>query len=88
MKTSQLNVRLSRESLDALEAAVFVRSLRSAQEILGPVVEQLAQELMADEDVAAAVKLRAGRESPSNVMSMRPAEALLKRSERARKSSL
>lgn len=86
MKTSQLNVRLSSEALGALEAAVFVRSLRSAQELVGPVVEQLAQELMADEDVAAAVKLRAGRQGPSNVMSMRSAEALPKQSARTRKS--
>lgn len=82
MKPSQLNVRLSSEAVDALEAAVFVRSLRSAQELVGPVVEQLAQQLLADEDVAAAVKLRADRRGPSNVTSMRPAKAPTKRSTR------
>jgi hypothetical protein len=86
MKTSQLNVRLSRDALDALEAAVFVRSLRSTQELVGPVVEQLAQQLLADEDVAAAVKLRAGRQDPSNVTSMRPANAPPKQSAPTRKS--
>jgi hypothetical protein len=86
MKTSQLNVRLSSAALDALEAAVFVRSLRSAQELVGPVVEHLAQQLLADEDVAAAVKLRAGRRGPSNVTSMRPAKAPTKQSAPTRKS--
>lgn len=80
MKPSQLNVRLSSEAVDALEAAVFVRSLRSAQELVGPVVEQLAEQLLADEDVAAAVKLRADRRGPSNVTSMRPAKGSPKRS--------
>jgi hypothetical protein len=86
MRQSQLNVRLSREALNALEAAVFVRSLRSSQELVGPVVEQMAQQLLADEDVAAAVKLRAGRRGPSNVTSMRPAKAP-KQSASTRKSS-
>jgi hypothetical protein len=71
MKASQLNVRLSTDALDALEAAVFVRSLRSAQELVGPVIEQLAKQLLADEDVAAAVMLRTHRRGPSNVTSMR-----------------
>lgn len=86
MKTSQLNVRLSREALDALEAAVFVRSLRSAQELVGPVVEHLAQQLLADEDVAVAVKLREGRRGPSNVTSMRSAKVPPKQPVPARKS--
>jgi hypothetical protein len=86
MTTSQLNVRLPREALDALEAAVFVRELRSAQELVGPVVEQLAQQLLADEDVAAAVKLRKGRRSQSNVTAMRVAKAAPKQSARRRKS--
>lgn len=86
MKASQLNIRLSKEALDALEAAVFVRSLRSPQELVGPAVEQLAQRLLADEDVAAAVKLRAGRRGLSNVTSMRPAKAPPKRSTSTRKS--
>jgi hypothetical protein len=88
MKPSQLNVRLSSEAVDALEAAVFVRSLRSAQELVGPVIEQLAQQLLADEDIAAAVKLRAGCRSPSNVTSMRPEKALPKQSASTRKSGL
>jgi hypothetical protein len=87
MKPPQLNVRLPREALDALEAAVFVRSLRSAQELVGPVVEQLAQQLLAEEDVAAAVRLRAGCRGQSNVTAMRVAKAPPKQSARTRKSS-
>jgi hypothetical protein len=87
VKPSQLNVRLSSEAVDALEAAVFVRSLRSAQELVGPAVEQLAQQLLADEDVAAAVKLREGRRGLSNVTSMRPTKALPKQSASTRKSN-
>jgi hypothetical protein len=86
VKPPQLNVRLPREALDALEAAVFVRELRSAQELVGPVVEQLAQQLLAEEDVAAAVKLRASRRGQSNVTAMRPAKAPPKQSPRTRKS--
>lgn len=85
MTTSQLNVRLPREVLDALEAAVFVRSLRSAQELVGPVVEQLAKQLLAEEDIAAAVKLRAGRRGQSNVTAMRVAKAPAKQSARTHK---
>lgn len=87
MKASQLNVRLSREALDALEATVFVRSLRSAQDLVGPVVEELAQRLMSDPDVAQAVKLRDGRRGESNVTSMRPAKAPVRQPARIRKHS-
>jgi hypothetical protein len=86
VKPPQLNVRLSSEALDALEAAVFVRSLRSAQELVGPAVEQLAQQLLADEDVVAAVKLRASRLGQSNVTAMRSTKAPRKQSARTRKS--
>lgn len=85
MRTSQLNVRVSREALDALKAAVFVRSLRSAQELVGPVVEQLATQLMGDEDVASAVKLRASRGGLSNVTSMRRPKDPTKEHARTRK---
>jgi hypothetical protein len=87
MRQSQLNVRLSREALDALEAAVFVRSLRSAQELIGPVVEDFAQQLMADDDVVSAIKLREGRRGLTNVTSMRPTKSPPKRSASTRKSS-
>lgn len=61
--------------MDALEAAVFVRSLRSAQELIGPVVEDFAQQLMADDDVVSAIKLREGRRGHTNVTSMRPTKS-------------
>jgi hypothetical protein len=70
LKQPQLNVRLSNEAADALDAAVFVRSLRSAQDLVGPAIEKLATELMQDTDVANAVVLRRRREKPSNVTSM------------------
>lgn len=61
MSSPQLNVKLSREAADALEAAVFVRSLRSAQDLVGPAVEELAASLAQDADIAAAIELRMRR---------------------------
>lgn len=55
----QINVRISEEAHRALVAAVFVRDLRSPQEILGPAVEEVARELMQDKAIAQAVNLRA-----------------------------
>jgi hypothetical protein len=74
MGSPQLNVRLSREAADALEAAVFVRSLRSAQDLVGPAVEELAASLAQDPDIAAAIalRLRHRRQEQSNVTAMRP----------------
>lgn len=57
----QIYVRVSRLTLDALEATVYVRRLRSAQELIGPVVEALAEKLRAAPDVAAALKSRHDR---------------------------
>lgn len=54
----QFNVRVSKEAHDAIEAAVFVRELRSAQPLLGPAVERLASDLAKDPAVKTAVKLR------------------------------
>ena len=44
--------------MDAIQAAVFVRDLRSPQPLVGPVVEELAAELADDPAVAAAIELR------------------------------
>jgi hypothetical protein len=66
----QLNVRLSDAAADAFDAAVFVRSLRSAQELAGPALEELAEQLMTDPAVADAVALRR-KTRRSNVTPMR-----------------
>ncbi len=74
MGSPQLNIKLSREAADALEAAVFVRSLRSAQDLVGPAVEELAASLAKDSEIAAAIVLRSryrGRDK-SNVRTIRP----------------
>jgi hypothetical protein len=70
MTGTQLNVRLSSGAADALDAAVFVRSLKSPHDLVAPAIEKLATELLKDPDVAAAVELRRRRESPLNVAPM------------------
>jgi Holliday junction resolvasome RuvABC endonuclease subunit len=72
MGSPQLNIRLSRQAADALEAAVFVRGARSAQEIVGPVVEEMAANLARDPDVAdaLAVRVRHRRRAQSNITPM------------------
>ncbi len=67
MGESQLNVRLTREAADALDAAVFVRELRSPHELVAPAIEELARELLEDADVADAVAIRGRRRAPDNV---------------------
>jgi len=54
-------VRLTEEQNDAIQAAVFVRELRSPQVLFEPLLEALATELLADAGVAEAVKLRRKR---------------------------
>ena len=66
-KTPQINVRLTQAQEDVIAAAVFVRDLRSPQALLEPLVEQLADELMRDPDVANAVRLRTSRRRSSVV---------------------
>lgn len=50
--------------MDAIQAAVFVRDLRSPQPLIGPMVEQFAAELVADPAVAAAIELRRSHREP------------------------
>jgi hypothetical protein len=54
----QLNLRVSREAADLFQAAVFVRDLKSVQELLRPVLEAHADALRTDDSVTAAVALR------------------------------
>lgn len=63
----QLNVRLTEAQRDAIQAAVFVRDLRSPQPLLDPLLEQLAAALMDDPVVAAAVALRKNAKSAAVV---------------------
>jgi hypothetical protein len=57
-ETDQVNIRVSKDVVDALDAAVFVRELRSPQELLRPVVEKLGESLAADPKIKAALRLR------------------------------
>jgi hypothetical protein len=54
----QVNLRISASALDVLESAVFVRELRSVQELLQPLVEAQAHSLETDPEIKAAVGLR------------------------------
>jgi len=58
MANRQVNVQLSEEARDILEAAAFVRDVRSHQELLRPVIEGFASELANDPAVASALRLR------------------------------
>ena len=57
-KGPQLNVQVSSAALDAIQAAVFVRDLRSPQPLIAPVVEKFAAGLAEDPAIAAAIQLR------------------------------
>jgi len=70
----QIYVRVSRTTLDALEAAVYVRRLRSAQELVGPIVEALGEKLAAAPDVAAALKSRRDRDAEIAVGAVTPSQ--------------
>jgi hypothetical protein len=63
---AQLNVRISEHTFEAITAAVYVRKLRSPQQLLGPLVEEFAAELLDDPAVADAMRLR-DQEPASNV---------------------
>jgi hypothetical protein len=57
----QFNVRVTREVHDAIAATVFVRELRSPQQLLGPLIENYVDELLEDDKVVSALKLREDR---------------------------
>ena len=57
-KEPQVNIRVTQETLDVLDAAVFVDRLRGSQELLRPVVEQLVARLVARPEVEAALRAR------------------------------
>ncbi|MEI2702572.1 MAG: hypothetical protein V9E83_09255 [Baekduia sp.] len=59
MTRIQVNIRVTQEQHDVLQAAVYVRELKSAQDLLAPEVEHLTAELMKDRRVAEAYRLRA-----------------------------
>ncbi len=54
----QLNLRLTDEQLLVLEAAVFVRGLRSAQDLVMPIVNELVETLETDPKIKQAAALR------------------------------
>lgn len=58
MAKRQLNIQLDDETRDVLEAAVFVRDLRSMQELLRPTLEELAAKLSKEQRIQKAVELR------------------------------
>lgn len=61
--SEQIYVAVSRETLDVLEAAKFVRRLGAIQELVVPVVNALADRLRREPDVGAALKARTDRDS-------------------------
>lgn len=54
----QINVRVKSESYDALEAAAYVRRIRSLQELLNPFIEELASKLAKEPEVQVAIRAR------------------------------
>lgn len=58
MPRPQVNIRLTQEQHDVLQAAVFVRGLKSAQDLIGPEVERLVEGLTSDQGVSDALRVR------------------------------
>ena len=54
----QLNIQLEQKDFDLLEAAVFLRRLKSPQELIRPLIETLLEELASNPAVAKAVAQR------------------------------
>lgn len=54
----QINLRLESNTVEVLEAAIYLRRHRGMQELLGPVIEEFAQQLADDETVRRAMQLR------------------------------
>lgn len=57
-RSSQINLRVTPEVEEVLEAAVFVHNSRSIQQLLTPVVIELATRLAKEEAVQAALEAR------------------------------
>ncbi len=53
----QINIRVSERTAAALAAKVLLDELRSSQDVLGPMAEELGQRLLADPDVSDMVDL-------------------------------
>ena len=58
MAKHQVNIRVTQEQHDVLQAAVFVKGLKSAQDIIGPEVERLVEGLTSDQRVSDALRAR------------------------------
>jgi hypothetical protein len=54
----QINVRVELATMEILEAAIYARRLRGPQELLGPVLEELASGLAAQPGVEEAIRAR------------------------------
>lgn len=68
----QINLQVEQSTADLLDAAVFIRNLRSPQELLKPLVEGLATELARDPRISEAASLRAQeRKETDNVSPLR-----------------
>jgi len=57
----QINIRVSTEVEEVLEAAAFVRKYRGMQKLLGPIVGEYAASLAKEEAVQAALRARKQR---------------------------
>lgn len=61
---SQVNIRVKSETLELLEAAVYLRRLRGMQALLLPVIEQFVEDLLReDPEIQAAVRARRERDA-------------------------
>ena len=54
MTRLQLNIRLTQEQHDVLQAAAFVRDLRSPQDVITPMLTDLVADLLTNENVVKA----------------------------------
>jgi hypothetical protein len=57
--STQVNIKLTVEQMDLLEAAVFLRRLKSSQDLIRPLVLDLLAELAENPAIIAAVAQRA-----------------------------
>lgn len=63
----QINIRVTLQAFEVLEAAVFVRKLRSPQDVLGPIAEQFLSSLAEEPDVKAAMGIREAHRPAASV---------------------
>jgi hypothetical protein len=71
----QLNIQLEQKDFDLLEAAVFLRRLKTPQELIRPVVDALLDELSSDPAITRAVAQRQDRppeKETKKVTALRP----------------